>query len=276
MPMLYNRREKIRRLEEAEADGESFWSLEISVPCRLRLLHAMKLFSADFTNDSGDARRLIVIEDGLDRLAGEYLAHEDVDRFIRVGTTGDVATLIEAMDWALQHSRNFQSRERVLGYRDMVNVILREDRVSFEFVEGQIIPMSSQELHTVVVEPTLRLLSHRAGWDEVESAYQEALEELSGGKPDDAITDAARALEATLQKLGCGGNTLGALRTSAISKGLLAAYDGKIIDWVSADRGNIGDAHTGPSVSTDDAWLIVHVVGALILRLAGGGSRATG
>jgi hypothetical protein len=56
---------------------------------------------------------------------------------------------------------------------------------------------------------------------------------------------------------------------------LLAAHDGaladgiaKIIDWVSADRSNSGDAHNAAPAARDDTWFAVHVVGALILRLA--------
>jgi hypothetical protein len=36
---------------------------------------------------------------------------------------------------------------------------------------------------------------------------------------------------------------------------------------VSADRSERGDAHLVKESDSDDAWLVVHVVGALILRL---------
>ena len=44
--------------------------------------------------------------------------------------------------------------------------------------------------------------------------------------------------------------------------------------WVSADRSEMGDSHKAETTLTrDDAWLTVHVVGALILRLASEGGR---
>jgi diacylglycerol kinase len=42
-----------------------------------------------------------------------------------------------------------------------------------------------------------------------------------------------------------------------------------VMHWVSADRSTSGDAHQVGSAAIEDAWLTVHIVGALILRLAG-------
>jgi hypothetical protein len=154
--------------------------------------------------------------------------------------------------------------------------VLREHRISFELIEGEMVPLASQELHAEAVAPTLRLLSGRGGWEKVEAAYQDALRELADGKPADAITDAATALQEALVALGCKGNALGSLAKSARGKGLLAPHDvpmidmvEKLIDWVSADRSAKGDAHQATQPSLEDGWLMVHIVGALILRLAG-------
>jgi len=140
---------------------------------------------------------------------------------------------------------------------------------------------ASQELHAEVVAPVLLLLSHRSGFEKVEAAYQDALREISAGHPADAITDAGTALQETLTTLGCRGNALGPLIADAQRNGLLAAHDStlgegiaKILKWVSADRSNKGDSHRASTPTTEDAWLVVHVVGALILRLVQGGTRA--
>jgi hypothetical protein len=154
--------------------------------------------------------------------------------------------------------------------------VLREHRIYFELIEGKMVPLASQELHAEVVAPALRLLSGRSGWDKVEAAYQDALGELAEGKPADAITDAATALQEALVALGCKGNALGPLASSARGKGLLGPHDApmtdmveKLIDWVSADRSVKGDVHQATQPSLEDGWLTVHIVGALILRLAG-------
>jgi hypothetical protein len=153
-----------------------------------------------------------------------------------------------------------------------INQVFDEHRIAFELVEGQMVEIESKELHQEVVAPTLRLLSGRAGWDAVEEAYHDALEEIAKN-PGDAITDAGRALQTALELLGCEGNSLGPLVKSARKKGLLAGHDERlleaVVDWVSADRSEKGDAHKSASVSRDDAWFTVHVVGAVLLRLVG-------
>jgi hypothetical protein len=138
------------------------------------------------------------------------------------------------------------------------------------------VPFASKELHTEIVVPTMHLLSGRVGWEKVESAYQDALGEIADGKPADAITDAGTALQEAFVTLGCEGNTLGVLAKSARRKGLFAPHDAlmaealhKLVDWVSADRSEKGDVHQAGEPSVEDAWLTVHIVGAVILRLVG-------
>ena len=77
----------------------------------------------------------------------------------------------------------------------------------------------------------------------MEQAFQAALKQVSEGHPDNAITDAATALQEYLTSIGCSGNTLQPLMESARNKGLLGAHDApltagvlKLTDWVNADR----------------------------------------
>jgi len=156
-----------------------------------------------------------------------------------------------------------------------INVILREHRISYELTRNQMIPFSAKELHTEVVAPALRLLAGRTDLEKVESAYRSALEEIAGGNAADAITDAGTALQEMLSALGCTGNSLGPLIASARAKEILAPHDSpmlgaveKALHWVSADRSEKGDAHSVAPSTVDDAWFIVHVVGAAILRLS--------
>ena len=67
---------------------------------------------------------------------------------------------------------------------------------------------------------------------------------------------------------------------SAKAKGLLAAHDERmtqaiegIMQWVAADRSEKGDSHKADKAAKEDAWFIVHVVGALIVRLVGANGR---
>lgn len=75
--------------------------------------------------------------------------------------------------------------------------------------------------------------------------------------------------------LECEGKTLGELLSSAKKIGPtkgndtpLTAAVASVVNWVAAKR-NDGEAHrASPDVTLSDAWMVVHVVGALIIRLA--------
>src|SRR5262249_38063208 len=156
-----------------------------------------------------------------------------------------------------------------------VNVILREHRISYELINDQMVEFSSRTLHQQVISPSLKLLASRPNLEKVESAYKDALEEISKGNAADAITDAGTALQEMLSALGCAGNALGPQIASARAKKIIAPHDSplltaieKVLHWVSADRSEKGDAHGVTSATLEDAWLIVQVVGAVVLRLS--------
>jgi hypothetical protein len=284
--MLFTRRKRLKELAEAEARGESFWSARFETPARWKLLHAFNDACPSHMREpyAETARALILREEGLPFLSKSTMNPlEDLLTFLLNCDDKLVPTVIEAI--AGVFSRFPYGIHGVIGatgpvdsegFASVVNMILREHRISYELVDGQMIPFASKELHTEIVAPTLRLLSGRSGWEKVESAYQDALAELSDGKPTDAITDVGTALQEALLVLGCKGNALGPLIKSARNGGLLAPHDSamteaveRLMNWVSADRSESGDGHRVVAVTTDDAWLMVHVVGALILRLAG-------
>ena len=160
------------------------------------------------------------------------------------------------------------------AFQDVVNHAFNDHRVAFRMVEGKIIPFSSDELHVEVVEPALRLLvDSRFGG--AHDAYLAALKEISHNDAADAITDAGTALQEALTALGCTGNSLGPLIKDARRRGLIAPHDqtladgiGRFADWASANRSETGESHKVSDATLGDAWLMVHVVGALILRLA--------
>ena len=143
---------------------------------------------------------------------------------------------------------------------------------SYSLERLQVVDFESKELHHEVVEPMLRLI-HKPGWKTVETAYENALKEITVD-PSDAITDATTALQEGLKILGCKGNDFTALVKDAKVK-LLKGYDEKylsaiekLVEWASAARVNKGDVHKSSSPSPDDAWFVVHLVGALLLRLS--------
>lgn len=47
----------------------------------------------------------------------------------------------------------------------------------------------------------------------------------------------------------------------------------RFLHWAASERNQNSDAHRYSEAPIEDAWLMVHVVGALIVRLASGESR---
>lgn len=130
--------------------------------------------------------------------------------------------------------------------------------------------------HEDALGPVLALLVSRPALFDVARAYRDAVEAMEGPTPrtKSAISAAARALQEMLSAMGASGNSLGPLFHDARSKGLVAPHDSKLasaqdnlVDWVSADRSQRGDAHVDAGPEPDDGWLAVRVVGALLLRL---------
>lgn len=279
--MLYSRRKRLKELSEAETRGESFWSEHFDENARMRLVYAL---NSACGNDPQiieayaiRARRLILEELGLPFLRRrDANPYPDLRECIIDGDDEFLPNVIEAIyrtlaDFVPDYTRPGSPSR----FADTVNTVLREHRISFEFVGAEIVPLASQELHAEIVAPALRLLSGRTGWAKIEAAYQDALGEIANGKSTDAITDVGTALQETFIALECKGNALGPLVKSARDKGLLGPHDmlmtdviERLVHWVSADRSERGDSHKVAEITTQDAWLAVHVVGALILRLA--------
>jgi hypothetical protein len=282
--VLHSRRTRLRELAEAEGRGEAFWTTDFNETVRNKIYFAAR--DATATSTDGDlwpqaatmARGLILRDEGwLSLVAANVPPVQDLESYLREWALhGMVPTIIESVGVAIDHLSKDYMGVLVSAFRTAVGVILSEHRVSFDFINGVMIEKDSQVLHAEVVAPTLRLLSGRPGWEEVETAYQDALREIADGNPADSITDAARALEEAFEIRGATGGSIGERLKAARKSGLLGGGDERLVSgieefvrWAAALRGNKSDAHTGAGdAERPDAWLAVHVVGALILRLA--------
>lgn len=289
---LYGRMKRLKEIEEAEAQGESFWTEALDEPARYKLLYAFVDLCDGMTGQQpislagGEridlvrlSRREVMKDLGLQNLAGHQSPSEDTTYTIMTGDEDRVFSLLQAaLIVAVGARERFYPdvseyeitllRARIPQYLDTIKTVLREHRLKFDLVDGHFVPFESREMYEAVVSPVLTLLGGRNEFAGAEKAYREALDEISDGTPDDAITDAGTALQEALTALGCEGKNLKRLAASGLKKGLLAPYDSKIVAWVEADRSNKGDAHNSDAAARDDAWLVVHVVGAFILRLA--------
>jgi hypothetical protein len=281
--MLYTRRKRLRERAEAEAGGASFWTGTFDAQVRRRLFYASRdAAGSDWLLICELARDLILKDEGIAFLLNAYdAAHVDFVNYFLGCPDEDMPTVIEAVYLAMNAYDNSVS-SYVIEFHEfgkVVHEILEEERVTFDFADGQMVPFESKELYQAVMEPAMKLL-HNSKFSEAEKAYQHALEEVTGGKPGDAITDAGTALQEILKALGCEGKSLGPLIKSAREKGLLVAHDAymtkaieDIMVWVAADRNEMGDSHKADKAMKEDAWFIIHVVGALVVRLVGVNKR---
>lgn len=281
--MLHSRRKRLADLASREAAGESFWTEQFDERARTRIVHAFSDAVGDWRGYYTYARDAIIRDEGIFFLVSPRLTpDQDLIQYVMVGEDEMIPTVIEAMSAACSGPVNMQTGgwDRAASFDLTVKIILREHRLSYDLIDGLMIPFSTREIHESVIAPSLKLLAGRPDLEKVESAYHDALEEIVRGNAANAITDAGTALQEALTALGCTGNSLGPLIKSARESGLLAPHDSpmvgavdKIMNWVSADRSERGDAHEVTSATIDDAWFTVHIVGAIVLRLSKASTR---
>ncbi|NUU06429.1 hypothetical protein [Leifsonia sp. C5G2] len=289
--MLHNQRRLQRQREEEEGAGADFWVDTFPEPFRIQLdRYSSRTYGVNADFILGTARELILDDEGLRTLTGKGEADADMTAYIETCDDAMMPTAIEALGKAITRFIRLSNahdpflaqklREASEHYEAFVNERLQRHRIRFELIDRKMVEKNSLELHAAVVSPALRLLGDRGGWEKVETAYKNALDELHRGSAENAITDAGAALQEALEAVGCKGNALGPLIVDARNRGLLAAHDQRLarsiedlMQWVSADRSAKGDAHHATAPAPEDGWLIVHVVGALIVRLASGSAR---
>ncbi|HEY0166165.1 MAG TPA: hypothetical protein VGB75_03895 [Jatrophihabitans sp.] len=280
---LYAERLRLAAQADAEARGESLWTAEIPPEALVKLKRAWKNACVDVipTNQYGTSANTLIAEALEVSLGLESNGLDDAGSRLRfANSTPEVLSVLEAMDMAFDEEGLLEGDSAQQFFRSEVNRIFEAHRVAFRLVEGQIIPVESFEMNAAVVFPALYLLHGHAEFASGEKAYMKALQEIRVGDAGDAITDAATALQETLEALGCEGRTLGPLIASAKRRGLFSARDSRLTDaiaafaqWAAAER-NEGEAHHYTESDLSDAWLMVHVVGALIVRLAQASNRA--
>ncbi|QGG41050.1 hypothetical protein [Aeromicrobium yanjiei] len=265
---LFSERNRAEQYAAREAAGEKLWTEDLPLQARMQIAELWDLFEGMSSSASGFSNRAAQQL----RIAGLTRAsnlHSDL--ILQDRDTAFTLDLIECVRYAV--TQDYKTRGKVSEFDSILNAFLASHRIAFRMVDGEFIPFSSDELHREVVEPVIRLLVDKR-FEKAQAAYLSAIKEIAVD-PADAITDAGTALQEALEALGCTGVALGALIKDAKSKGLLGKHDQALTDgierflvWAAAIRNNKGDGHHVTDASRSDAWLMIHVVGALILRLA--------
>jgi hypothetical protein len=282
---LYAERLRLKAQAAALAAGETRWTDQLDRDVRVKLSLAWE----DLTAHMASQQYLDVLEEVINHRALRSTTFSLKPRRMPPdsnATNEQFLSLIEAEHEALTflaaeaHKNPTRWQEVIVAapetFRTEVNRILEAHIVALSLHQNsRLIEIESQEMHKAVVAPTLYLLHSQPRFAGAETAYQKSLKELRNRDAADAITDAATALQEVLTALGCDGGALGELVSSAKKKGMLTGADTpltesiiKTVNWVAAKR-NQGEAHRGdPDMNMSDAWMVVHVVGALTIRLS--------
>jgi hypothetical protein len=157
---------------------------------------------------------------------------------------------------------------------EVVNDILLHSRIDWAYEDDKFQERGNSVLHSEVVRPASILLDADPKFASASAGFQAALTRLSENKPDVAITDAASSVQEFFRALGVTGNSISNQLDNAQKAKVLSAYDRSllkpIVDWVNSDRSDRGNAHRyrESDATKADAWLAVHVAGALMVRLS--------
>lgn len=171
-----------------------------------------------------------------------------------------------------------KNRVPIPDIEERINRAFERFRFGYRLEQGEVRKVGSPLLDEQVMAPTL-LAVRRAGWEEVERSYHEALAHQRGGEADDALTAASAAIEAALKAVGMQGSTLKQLMQSFKASGLVPGYLTNIpellvdlVDRLHAARNTQGDAHGkapgAPDVPQPLADLAIYWAGAFIAYLA--------
>lgn len=287
----YPLRELRRETAEREAAGESLWTERLNLTARNKLAACVRNLLWDDMHGPGVPTLLSAITQDVSDAAGvksrageipELFGRQDVDDFVDSIRDPDEHTavifgLIEGLwRWEAVVDEEFVKRgpgARQL-FQERITEILEDHRIGFAFINGKFLPRSGSVADREILIPAVEFLTGDPRFADADAEYCEALDAIQHRQPDEAITKACTALQSALAALGCDDDKLSTQVALAAGKGLFAKHDKPLQGWLIADRGNFGSAHPGDRpAAREDAWLAVHVVGAIILRLSRGSLR---
>jgi hypothetical protein len=168
--VLHARRKRITEAARAAARGEP-WIYTFSKVVRTKIWIALHgSVTAGFQDRLiRDARSRILHEEGWFYLTNADI--EDVDDFYQYFYKSPhhmIPTVIEALDFELRRQSNqtgfVATFYRPRAFERDIQTILREYRIGFDFMEGEMVSFESKELYRDVIERGLRLLSQQEGF----------------------------------------------------------------------------------------------------------------
>lgn len=226
-----------------------------------------------------------------DRRLGFTPSHDSVSLKMLRGEGDDtdrldaVAAVVGAFVWLANNDKeweesgygnipNYEPEYDAQKFIEVLNDRLLHARVDWSFEDGRFQERGNYVLHSEVLRPATILLGDDPTFRTASDAFQSALTRLSKGEKDVALTQAATALQEFFRALGVEGNSVSDQLDKAQRAKVISGADRSLmkplIDWVNADRSDRGNAHRHREgdVTKADAWLMMHVVAALMVRLS--------
>jgi len=231
--------------------------------------------------ENADAHRLVGSESSIiefstkDTLAGRGSERDRLDAiaaivysFVRLSVTDD-----EEVENGWDH-QYVPPRYDVDSLVETVNDILLAARVEWHFADGEFVQRGNSVLYADVVKPATILLDSNPKFSVASSSFNTAITHLSENKSAIAVTEAAVSVQEFFRAIGVNGNSISDQLDAAKNANVITGEDRALlkpfVGWMNADRSNRGIAHfhREGDVSKADAWLAIHIAGALIVRLS--------
>lgn len=293
--MPYPLREHRRRMAELEAAGQDLWVEALDQPTRNKLAAATRDAIRDRSSNCDidslvkgvaqelcDKSGMVTLPQSFVNRYGGFSLDSFLENIRNINCSVEMIFGLIELFWRCEATYSgigFRRSESQDRYSTAINGVLEDHRVKYLFVNGNFLPRDGSLVDTEVVVPAFHFLIGDERYADAEEAYTRALKAIGDNRPHDAISHAYTALQTLLQALGCGRREDSLLKQlrSAVSSGILAQHDQALEGWLTSDRGNRSSSHpTSAPPTRQDAWLAVHVVGALMLRLGRGVPRSGG
>lgn len=267
--MAFLRRKRETEMAVREEMGENFWREDFPISTRNRILYLFADCINSHTFIYEMTRAAIFRSEGVAYLNNPNL--DAVPDFLAYCQLDDDDKFCEAVERFYEQISNYDNMGRFniwnssKYFQEQITNILLEDRISWDFIEGMLVPRASNATHSNILLPTLTLL-RKPEFHEVNATFLKGLSELTKRDAGDAITDFGTALQLFLAVKGCTGDTLGAQKNYGTGKGFLTSHQGRLIDLI-ADLRNKGEVHNADHYEMNKGWLMSNLVGSLILSM---------
>jgi hypothetical protein len=232
-------------------------------------------FKLPGTNDYGDRNYL-------NELANFVLKEEEIEKVIDAIELS--FRVIDRLTKDFNHLHRYDGADRAAAAIEELNTRFREHAVGFQYVDGEIIRIDSELIHSEVIKPALTLL-HRQDYTGAQAEFLKAHDHYRHGNTKEALTESLKALESVMKTI-CekrkwqypANATCSTLTQVCIDKGLVptfwtthfSALRSTLESGVPTARNKLGGHGQGAEIITVPDHLaayVIHMTAACIVFL---------